>query len=66
RVPAVPAVLLHVPIEWSTIPVVTALMSKSEQAAPVRYGQMSVMLQSLPASCSLPVASLRSQSHSYS
>ncbi|GJV10262.1 hypothetical protein Tco_1351803 [Tanacetum coccineum] len=40
-------------------------MSKSAQAAPVRYGQMSVMLQSLPASCGLPIASLRSQSDSY-
>ncbi|GJU07949.1 hypothetical protein Tco_1412655 [Tanacetum coccineum] len=66
RVPAVPVVLLHVPIKWSHIPVVTALMSKSTQAAPVRYGQMFVMLQSLPASCGLPVASLKSQSDSYS
>ncbi|GJU09221.1 hypothetical protein Tco_1125651 [Tanacetum coccineum] len=58
RVPAVPA-------EWSPVPVVTASMSKSAQAAPIGYGQMSVMLQSLPASCGLPVASLKSQSDSY-
>ncbi|GJX33247.1 hypothetical protein Tco_0243102 [Tanacetum coccineum] len=58
RVPAVPAVL-------SPVPVVTASMSKSAQAAHVGYGQMFVMLQSLPASCGLPVASLRSQSDSY-
>ncbi|GJT56797.1 hypothetical protein Tco_0991851 [Tanacetum coccineum] len=61
----VPAVLSPVPVEWSPIPVVTASMSKSTQAAPVRYGQMFVMMQSLPASCGLPVASLRSQSDSY-
>ncbi|GJX64316.1 hypothetical protein Tco_0298659 [Tanacetum coccineum] len=58
RVPAIHAVL-------SPVPVVTASMLKSAQAAPVGYGQMSVMLQSLPASCGLPVASLRSQSDSY-
>ncbi|GJS60232.1 hypothetical protein Tco_0655016 [Tanacetum coccineum] len=67
RVPAVPAVLSPipvkwspVPVKWSPIPVVTASMSKSAQVAPVGYGQMSVMLQSLPASCGLPVASLKS------
>ncbi|GJV60890.1 hypothetical protein Tco_1466990 [Tanacetum coccineum] len=65
RVPAVLAVLSPVLVEWSPIPVVTASMSKSAQAAPVGYGQMFVMLQSLPASCGLPVASLRSQSDSY-
>ncbi|GKD42939.1 hypothetical protein Tco_1267584 [Tanacetum coccineum] len=65
RVPAVPAVLSPVPIKWSPVPVVTASMSKSTQAAPVRYGQMSVMLQSLLASCGLPVTSLKSQSDSY-
>ncbi|GJX62452.1 hypothetical protein Tco_0295352 [Tanacetum coccineum] len=58
RVPTVPAVLSHVPV-------VTASMSKSAQAAPVRFCQMFVMLQSLPASCGLPVAPLRSQSDSY-
>ncbi|GJV50579.1 putative reverse transcriptase domain-containing protein [Tanacetum coccineum] len=44
RVPAVPAVLSPVPVEWLPVPVVTASMSKSAQAAPVGYGQMSVML----------------------
>ncbi|GJY51497.1 hypothetical protein Tco_0442344 [Tanacetum coccineum] len=58
RVPAVPAVLSLVPVKWSPVPVVTASMSKSAQAAPVGYCQMFVMLQSLPASCGLPVASL--------
>ncbi|GKE47275.1 hypothetical protein Tco_1478533 [Tanacetum coccineum] len=58
RVLVVPAVLSHVPV-------VTASMSKSAQATPVGYSQMSVMLQSLPALCGLPVASLRSQSDSY-
>ncbi|GKE39219.1 hypothetical protein Tco_1462624 [Tanacetum coccineum] len=65
RVPVVLAVLSPVPVKWSPIPVVTASISKSAQAAPVRYGQMSVMLQSLPASCDPPVASLKSQSDSY-
>ncbi|GJU53812.1 hypothetical protein Tco_1227526 [Tanacetum coccineum] len=65
RVPAVPAVLSPVPVKWSPIPVVTASMSKSAQAALVGYGQMSVMLQSLPASCSLHVTSLKSQPDSY-
>ncbi|GKA07897.1 hypothetical protein Tco_0687121 [Tanacetum coccineum] len=65
RVLAIPVVLSPVPVEWSPILVVTASMSKSAQAAPVGYGQMSVMLQSLPASCGLPVASLKSQSDSY-
>ncbi|GJX47225.1 hypothetical protein Tco_0272415 [Tanacetum coccineum] len=65
RVPAILAVLLPVPVEWSPAPVVTASMSKSVQAAPVGYGQMSVMLQSLPASCGMPVTSLKSQSDSY-
>ncbi|GKD24331.1 hypothetical protein Tco_1230545 [Tanacetum coccineum] len=65
RVPVVPVVLSLVPVEWSPVPVVTASMSKSAQAALVGYGQMSVMLQSLPASCGLHVASLRSQSDSY-
>ncbi|GKB70362.1 hypothetical protein Tco_0931774 [Tanacetum coccineum] len=65
RVPSVLAVLLPIPGEWSPVPVVTASMLKSAQAAPVGYGQMSVMLQSLSASCSLPVASLKSQSDSY-
>ncbi|GJY70669.1 hypothetical protein Tco_0474372 [Tanacetum coccineum] len=60
RVPVVLAVLSPILVEWSPIPVVTASMSKSAQAAPVGYGQMSVMLQSLHASCGLPVASLRS------
>ncbi|GJU26903.1 hypothetical protein Tco_1165524 [Tanacetum coccineum] len=66
RVPAVPAVLSPVPVKWSPVPVVTASMSKSTQAAPVGYGQMSVMLQSMSASCGLPVASLKSQPDSYS
>ncbi|GJQ95998.1 hypothetical protein Tco_0007137 [Tanacetum coccineum] len=66
RVPAVPAVLSPVPVKWSPVPVVTASMSKSAQVAPVGYGQMSVMLQSLPASCGPPVASLKSQSDSRS
>ncbi|GKC68853.1 hypothetical protein Tco_1114736 [Tanacetum coccineum] len=48
----VPAVLSPVPVKWSPIPVKW-------------YGQMSVMLQSLPASCGLPVASLKSQPDSY-
>ncbi|GJW84565.1 hypothetical protein Tco_0157710, partial [Tanacetum coccineum] len=72
RVLAVPAVLSPVLVKWSPvlvkwspIPIVTASMSKSAQAAPVGYGQMSVMLQSLPASCGLPVASLKSQFDSY-
>ncbi|GKE28085.1 hypothetical protein Tco_1443469 [Tanacetum coccineum] len=65
RVPAVPAVLSPVPVKWSHVPVVTTSMSKSAQAAPVGYGQMSVMLQSLPTSCGLPVASLKSQTDSY-
>ncbi|GJY61193.1 hypothetical protein Tco_0461850 [Tanacetum coccineum] len=65
RVPAVPAVLSPVLVEWSPVPVVTASMSKFAQAAPVGYGQMSVMLQSLPALCGLPVASLRSKSDTY-
>ncbi|GJR84912.1 hypothetical protein Tco_0155697 [Tanacetum coccineum] len=65
RVPAVPAVLSHVPVEWSPIPVVIASMSKYAQAAPVGYGQISIMLQYLPALCGLPVASLKSQSDSY-
>ncbi|GKF67998.1 hypothetical protein Tco_0197677, partial [Tanacetum coccineum] len=56
RVPAIPAVLSLVPVKWSPVSVVTASMSKSAQAALVGYGQMSVMLQSLPASCGLPVA----------
>ncbi|GJW72805.1 hypothetical protein Tco_0132175 [Tanacetum coccineum] len=64
-IPAVPAVLSPVPVEWSPVPVVNASMSKSAQPAPVGYVQMSVMLQSLPASCGLPVASLKSQSDSY-
>ncbi|GKG33232.1 hypothetical protein Tco_0430742, partial [Tanacetum coccineum] len=55
-VPAIPAVLSPVPVKWSPVPVVTTSMSKSAQAAPVGYGQMSVMLQSLPASYGLPVA----------
>ncbi|GKE48723.1 hypothetical protein Tco_1479981 [Tanacetum coccineum] len=54
RVPAVPAVLSPVPVEWSPVPVVTASMSKSAQAAPIGYGRLSVMLPSLPASCGLP------------
>ncbi|GJU93950.1 hypothetical protein Tco_1318706 [Tanacetum coccineum] len=58
RVPAVPAVLSPINVKWSPVPVVTASMSKSAQAAPVGYGQMYVMLQSLPTSCGLPVASL--------
>ncbi|GJV41235.1 hypothetical protein Tco_1419675, partial [Tanacetum coccineum] len=62
---AVPAVLSPVPVEWSPVPVVTASMSKSVQAAHVGYDQMYVMLQSLSASCGLPVASLKSQSDSY-
>ncbi|GJW59280.1 hypothetical protein Tco_0106011 [Tanacetum coccineum] len=66
RVPFVPTVLSPVLVEWSPIPVMTVPMSKSAQAAPVGYGQMSVILQSLPASCGLPVASLKSQYDSYS
>ncbi|GJX03477.1 hypothetical protein Tco_0189393 [Tanacetum coccineum] len=66
RVPAVPAVLSLIPVEWSPVPVVTASMSKSAQAAPVGYDQIFVMLQSLLPSCGLPVASLRSQFDSYS
>ncbi|GKE75162.1 hypothetical protein Tco_1537203 [Tanacetum coccineum] len=58
RVPVIPAVLSHVPVKWSLVPVVTASMSKSAQAAPVEYGQMSVMLQSLLASCGLPLTSM--------
>ncbi|GKF74940.1 hypothetical protein Tco_0224384, partial [Tanacetum coccineum] len=38
RVPAVPAVLSPVPVEWSPVIVVTVSMSKSGQAAPVGYG----------------------------
>ncbi|GKD12791.1 hypothetical protein Tco_1197198 [Tanacetum coccineum] len=66
RVPAVPVVLSPVPVKWSPVPVVTASMLKSAQAALVGYDQMSVMLQSLPASCGLPVSSLKSQPDSYS
>ncbi|GKF60131.1 hypothetical protein Tco_0176917, partial [Tanacetum coccineum] len=58
RVPAVPTVLSPVPVEWSPVPIVTASMSKFAQNAPVGYGQMSIMLQSLSALCGLPVASL--------
>ncbi|GKE28280.1 hypothetical protein Tco_1443664, partial [Tanacetum coccineum] len=65
RVPAIPAVLSPVPVKWLHVSVVTASMLKSTQPDPVGYGQMSVMLQSLPASCSLPVASLKSQPDSY-
>ncbi|GJS33036.1 hypothetical protein Tco_0531418 [Tanacetum coccineum] len=65
RVPVVPIVLSPVPVKWSPVPVVTASMSKSAQAAPIGYGQMFVMLQSLPASCGLPIASLKSQPDSY-
>ncbi|GJY17323.1 hypothetical protein Tco_0388814 [Tanacetum coccineum] len=57
--------LQRVPVEWSHIPVVTASMSKSAQAAPVGYGRLFVMLPSLPVSCGPPVASLKSQSDSY-
>ncbi|GJS09274.1 hypothetical protein Tco_0366070 [Tanacetum coccineum] len=64
-VPIIPAVMSPVPVEWSHVLVVTVSMSKSAQAAPVGYGQMSVMLQSLPTLCGLPVASLKSQSDSY-
>ncbi|GJX85891.1 hypothetical protein Tco_0336665 [Tanacetum coccineum] len=35
RIPAVPTVLSPVPVKWSPVPVVTASMSKSAQAAPV-------------------------------
>ncbi|GKG54139.1 hypothetical protein Tco_0557662, partial [Tanacetum coccineum] len=35
RVPAVPAVLSPILVKWSPIPVLTASMSKSAQAAPV-------------------------------
>ncbi|GKD35206.1 hypothetical protein Tco_1250715 [Tanacetum coccineum] len=65
RVPAVPTVLSPVLVKWSPVPVVTASMSKSAQTAPVGYDQMPVMLQSLPASCGLPVVSLKSQPNSY-
>ncbi|GJX71850.1 hypothetical protein Tco_0309021 [Tanacetum coccineum] len=65
RVPVVPAMLSPVLLKWSPIRVVTASMSKSAQAAPVGYGQMSVMLQSLPASCGLPIVSLKLQPDSY-
>ncbi|GJT29268.1 hypothetical protein Tco_0909543 [Tanacetum coccineum] len=61
----VPAVLSHVLVKWSPISVATASMSKSAQATLVRYGLMFVMMQSLPASCGLPVASLKSQPDSY-
>ncbi|GKA28998.1 hypothetical protein Tco_0715243 [Tanacetum coccineum] len=61
----VPAVLSLVPVKWSLVPVVTASMSKYAQAAPVGYGQMSIILQYLPASCGLPVASRKSQPDSY-
>ncbi|GJS46745.1 hypothetical protein Tco_0596866 [Tanacetum coccineum] len=54
RVLVVPTVLSPVLVKWSPVPVVTASMSKSAQVALVGYGQMSVMLQSLPASCGLP------------
>ncbi|GJW07001.1 hypothetical protein Tco_1569424 [Tanacetum coccineum] len=60
RVPIVPVVLSPVLVKWSPVPVVTASMSKPTQVASVRYGQMSIMLQSLPASCGLPVVSLKS------
>ncbi|GKF33200.1 hypothetical protein Tco_0106400 [Tanacetum coccineum] len=60
RVPAVPAVLSPVLVKWSPVPVVTASMLKSAKAALVGYGQMSIMLQSMPASYGLPVASLKS------
>ncbi|GJU72950.1 hypothetical protein Tco_1264355 [Tanacetum coccineum] len=60
RVPVVPAVLSPVLVKWSHVPVVTASMSKSAQAAPVGYGQMFVMLQSLSASYGPLVASLKS------
>ncbi|GKC04792.1 hypothetical protein Tco_0996402 [Tanacetum coccineum] len=72
RVPAVLVVLSPIPVKWSPVPVkwspalvVTASMLKSAQAAPIGYGQMYVMLQSLPASRGLPVASLKSQPDSY-
>ncbi|GJX91155.1 hypothetical protein Tco_0344481 [Tanacetum coccineum] len=62
----VPCSSVTCPVEWSLCRlVVTAQCPKSGTAAPVRYGQMSVMLQSLPASCGLPVASLKSQPDSY-
>ncbi|GKG60598.1 hypothetical protein Tco_0614160, partial [Tanacetum coccineum] len=48
RVPVVPVVLSPVSVKWSHVLVVTTSMSKSAQAAPVGYGQMSIMLQSLP------------------
>ncbi|GJV30367.1 hypothetical protein Tco_1386815 [Tanacetum coccineum] len=59
-VPAVPTVLSPVLVKWSHVPVVTALMSKSTQVAPVGFGQMFVMLQSLHASYGLLVTSLKS------
>ncbi|GJV33307.1 hypothetical protein Tco_1393707 [Tanacetum coccineum] len=60
RVPAIPAVLSPVLVKWSHVLVVTVSISKSAQAAPFGYGQMFVMLQSMPASCGLHVASLKS------
>ncbi|GKE10210.1 hypothetical protein Tco_1413761 [Tanacetum coccineum] len=51
RVLAVPAVLSPVPVEWSPVPVVTASMSKSTQAAPV--GQLHAAVRSLSANSSL-------------
>ncbi|GKE48592.1 hypothetical protein Tco_1479850 [Tanacetum coccineum] len=61
----VPVKWSPIPVRWSPIPVVTASMSKYAQVALVGYGQMSVMLQSLLASCGLPVASRKSQPDSY-
>ncbi|GKG47766.1 hypothetical protein Tco_0507251 [Tanacetum coccineum] len=55
RVPTIPAMLSPVPVEWSPAPIVTVSMSKSAQAALVKYGRLSVMLPSL-----------KSQSDSYS
>ncbi|GJS80330.1 hypothetical protein Tco_0730211 [Tanacetum coccineum] len=43
----VPVVLSPVLIEWSPVPVVTASMSKSAQAAPVGYGQLPATMKSL-------------------
>ncbi|GKD45507.1 hypothetical protein Tco_1270152 [Tanacetum coccineum] len=58
RVLAILTVLSHVPVEWSPVPVVTASMSKSSQAAPVRsqsdsYGQLPAAVRSLSTDSSL-------------
>ncbi|GKA25678.1 hypothetical protein Tco_0711787 [Tanacetum coccineum] len=59
RVPAVPAVLSPVPVKWSPVPVVTASMSKSAQAAPVGYASQKLQPDSysqLPTTCEITAA----------